>query len=102
MSDIRSFDVGDTVRFAAAFTTTDGVDDDPSTITLKVKAPSGVETSYVYLTDGSLVRDSEGHYHRDVGVAAAGTWHYRWIGTGDVATADEGRIVVRRSAFTTP
>ncbi len=102
MSDIRTFDIGDTIRLSAAFTTTAGVADDPTTVTLKVKVPSGTETSYVYLTDLSLVRDSEGNYHRDLLLSTAGTYHYRWVGTGDVATADEGRFVVRASAFATP
>lgn len=101
MSNIQTFDIGDTVRFAAVFTTTAGVATDPTTVALKLKEPDGAETSYTY-AGAAVTKDSTGTYHKDVVVDASGTWHYRWVGTGAVTSAEEGRIVVRKSAFASP
>ena len=102
MADIQTYDIGDTVRFTAAFTNAADAADDPSTVTLKIREPDSTETSYVYLTDAEVVRDSEGNFHADLVVDASGSWYWRWVGTGDVATATAGSIVVRASHFAAP
>lgn len=81
-------DVGDLARLSVVFKDADGAPTNPTTVTLKVRR-AGVTTTY---TDA--VNDSAGSYHRDVSVDAAGLWVYRWIGTGAVQAAEEGRFFV--------
>lgn len=92
------FDVGDLVRCSAVFN--DGAADvDPSTVTFKVKTPSGAVTTYVYNTDVQLVKDSTGNYHVDVSATAPGEWAVRYSSTGTGQAAGERRFRVQPSLF---
>lgn len=62
-----------------------------ATVTLTVKAPSGTTST------PSVSHDGTGEYSATVEMTAAGTWLYRWLATGTVKAADEGRIIVRES-----
>jgi hypothetical protein len=75
-----------------------GTNTDPTTVTLKVQDPSGVEDTYTYAL-GQVTKSAAGVYYRDVAVDEKGVWHYRWIGTGTVAAADEDYFFVRESQF---
>jgi hypothetical protein len=75
---------------------------DPSTVTLKIRTPSGTESSHVYGTDVNVIKDSTGKYHYVLTLDAKGDWYQRWIGTGAVVTAGEKVLRVQRSSFTTP
>lgn len=92
----NQYDVGDVVVLTCTFTV-EGVETDPATVTLKVKPPTGSVLTYTY-ADTEIERVAEGRYRRNVSVTVAGTWNYRWIGTGDAAGAEEGSFFVRRSA----
>lgn len=85
------------VRLAVAFSVAT-VATDPSTVTLTVQDPSGNETAYTYAA-GQVTKDGTGNYHYDLTTDEAGTWHYRWVGTGTCAAASEGIIKVRDSEF---
>lgn len=85
-----SFDLGDLVRCAGAFTTAAGVAVDPSVVTFTWRGPSGVIASYVYGVDAQLIKDATGNYHVDLSATAAGTWQYRFIGSGAVGQAARG------------
>ena len=77
-----------------------GVDTDPDTLTLKLRAPSGVETSYAYLADDEIQKTDAGDYTADITPDEAGRWLYRWETTGTATTiADEGDFLVQYSAF---
>lgn len=65
---------------------------DPTTVTLKVKDPSGAVTTY-----SSTTKDSTGNYHQDITPAIAGTWFYQWTGTGTVVAESEGFFIVTPS-----
>lgn len=70
---------------------------DPATITLRVKAPSGTETTYT-LAGEDVVQDSSGHYHCDVDADESGPWSYRWETTSP-QSAVEGGFSVDGSRF---
>ena len=92
-----TYDIGDAVKLAAAFTSS-SVAADPTTVTLKVKDPSGNESTYTYAL-GQVIRESVGNYYKIVSLDEAGTWYYRFVGTGAVETAAEGFLYVRESEF---
>lgn len=98
-TDPVTHDVGDVVRVEAEFDLV-GVPTDPTTVTIKVRHPSGAIDTDVFGEPGSaVVRDSAGRFHYDIAVDEPGVWHYRWIGTGAAAAAHENRIVVALSRF---
>src|SRR4030042_1401554 len=93
----NTYEIGDKVRIKATFTVS-SVKTDPTTITLRVKDPSGIITVYTYV-GGTITKDATGMYHRDISITQSGEWFYRWEGTGAVETADEAYLVVENSEF---
>lgn len=91
MSDSNEYYIGQTVRITATFKVS-GVETDPTTVTLIVKSPSGVTTTYTYSL-AELERVSAGVYYKDISISAAGRWHYGWVGTGTVAAAVEQTMI---------
>jgi hypothetical protein len=83
-------------RFRNAIT---GAPVDPTTLTLKIKDPALVETTYVYGVGPQIIKESVGVYYYDLPLIATGTWRYRWEGTGTNMAASEGSLVVNASAF---
>lgn len=96
MSDAL-YEPGSKVRMSGAFTSL-GVDTDPTTITLKVKDPTGVTTTYTYGVE-AIVKDSTGHYHFDLIVTYVGRWFYKWSGTGTIAATNEETFRVRNQVI---
>jgi hypothetical protein len=72
---------------------------DPATVTFKMRKPDGTETTYVYLTDVQLIRDSTGKYHVLVLLDQYGVWWYRYEGTGTAPGATEASLEVIPSQF---
>ena len=70
-----------------------GTAGDPTTVTLKVKDPTGTVTTYTY-AGAQVVKDSTGNYHYDLTPAIAGKWYYEWVGTGAVPAQSESYFVV--------
>ena len=94
---MNSYPKGQTVRFSAAFTVS-AVATDPTAVTLKTKDPAGTIATYTYAL-GELTKDSTGNYHKDIALATAGIWHYRWEGTGPAAGVEEAALSVETGAF---
>ncbi len=94
-----TFPRGAVVRLAAEFTDETGVAVDPTTVRARYKPPSAAEVTLIYGADIVLVRDGVGLYHADIEVATAGTWSYRWEGTGAAQAVDEARFKVDAGAF---
>lgn len=92
-----TYEIGDTIRLTGTFTVS-SVNTDPTTVTLKVQDPSGNEDTFTYAL-GTVSKSATGIYYKDVSLDEKGTWHYRWVGTGAVASADEGYVFVRESQF---
>lgn len=68
----------------------------PSTVTLVLETPDGVETSYTAAA-ATVTNVSTGIYRRDHSVTLAGLHRYRWVATGTVVAAEEGQFYVRSS-----
>lgn len=95
---MNNYETGNLVTITATFTNLSGAPADPSTVTLKVQDPEGVETVYTYAL-GEITRTGVGAYSIAVAVAKAGFWTYRWEGTGTVYAAQEARFNVDGSIF---
>jgi hypothetical protein len=81
-----SYQAGDT--YPASVTIRDGAGavTDPDTLTLSVREPDATVTVLAYGTDTELARDSEGVYHADIPLTAAGMWVFQW------ETTDEAEV----------
>jgi hypothetical protein len=97
---INVYDVGQLVPVTGLFEDAAGVDIDPSSITLRVISPSGINTVYIYGgSPDTIDKDSVGNYHVDVNANEAGDWFYKWEGTGSGQAAQEGQFMVQKSHF---
>jgi hypothetical protein len=100
---VSRYDPGDLIRMVATFVSTDNVTPaDPSTIFLFVKDASGIVGTYQYGAAGaSIIRVGVGAYARDHSIpfsnAAAGSWHYTYLGTGGVQAVSAWSFLVNRS-----
>jgi len=72
---------GDLIRVSVKFLV-NNVATDPTTVTLKWQAPGNIITTWVFITDFQVIKDSVGNYHADLNINIHGTWQFRWIGTG--------------------
>lgn len=96
---MAEYDIGDLIRVTGTFKNDAGAATDPTTVKFVFEKPNETATTYVYLTDAQLVRDSPGVFHVDLVPAAGedGLWLYRWEGTGAVQQAEPGSFEVRPS-----
>lgn len=86
-----SLEAGDPLTFACDFRV-DGVLTDPSTVSLIVTDPDGVETTYTY-AGSTVTRDSLGRFSKTL-TAVAGWYFWRWVGTGTAQSVDQGAVQV--------
>ena len=85
---INAYHIDQLVRVTATCTVA-GVATDPTTLTLRVKDPTGATTTYTLVSSPALVKDSTGVYHYDLAASIAGTWSYHWEGTGVQGSDDQ-------------
>ena len=90
-TDVQTFDIGDVVRLEASFKNAANVATTPTTTVLTLKMPDGT------LSTPAITANGTGVYYYDVLFSASGAWTYRWVATGTVQTAEEGRVYVRPS-----
>ena len=90
------YEVGARIKLQASFTVA-GVLTDPTAITLKVKTPSNVITTYTYAA-GQIIKSATGIYYKEIDVVEDGAWHYRWESTGVIAVG-EAYLEVNPSEF---
>lgn len=103
LQEFNSYDFGDLVYVKGEFTDKDTGDPlDPTTISITVRSPSGVITTYLYLTDSEVVRDSTGIYHAAIDATESGMWYYRWWSTGSGQASDEQRYEVLEALAVEP
>jgi len=93
----NTYDKGDSVRLGATFTVSD-VNTDPTTVTLKVKNPAGVTSTYTYGA-AEITKSATGIYYKDITVTDDGMYYYRFEGTGTCVAASEHGFEVRKSEF---
>ncbi len=97
---MASFPVGSQLTLKAVFRTAEGEAANPSTVTMDLKDPAGVVTTYSYLTDNELTRTSTGHYEFLLVFDTAGTWYARWNGTGSlIAHSRDIPLVIAPTIF---
>lgn len=89
------FDIGDLITLRATFR--ENVDSapteaDPTLVVCRVKKPDGNVSTPAVTNDAGL-----GKFSVEVALDQAGTWRYRFEGTGAVIAAGERRFRVRRS-----
>lgn len=89
----NTYDVGDLVRVTGTFTV-GSVATDPTTVTLKVKDPSGNLDTYTYALS-QVTKSSTGIYYKDLSIDEAGVWRYRFVGTGACVGEEEKWFEVR-------
>lgn len=95
---LRTFPLGDEIQVTATFTSrATGVPSNPTTVTLRLRNPAGVESDIAAVTNPRL-----GYYMATFVPDMPGTWHLRWKGTGLVEAAIENQFEVRPSVFSNP
>ena len=86
--------VGQQIRLTATFTTQAGAPVDPTTVVCKVHDANAA------LSTPAVVKDSTGVYHSDITITKpAGTWYYRFEGTGAAVGANEASFGVQQTVF---
>ena len=83
------YDVGDGIRLTGTFDIS-GSGANPTTAVLSLTDPSEV------VTTPAVGNGTDGVYLVSAIVDEAGTWYYRWTGTGAVVAAHEGHFFVRK------
>lgn len=89
---------GNGVRVQGTFVK-DGQNTDPTTVTLKLRSPSGTVLTYTY-AQAEITRSAVGVYYKEVPALTlnvVGKWWYRWIGEGAVAAAAEAYFTITDS-----
>jgi len=86
---------GQTIRLTATFKV-NGVATDPTTVTLKIKSPSGTTTTFLY-SSGGVSKSGTGVYYKDYKPTETTFYHYRWIGTGAADGVGEAAFTVAPS-----
>jgi hypothetical protein len=97
---VNSYSIGNAARASVTFRdVVTGAVVDPTTVTVLVKNPAGVTTSYVYGVDSIVQKESTGKYYVTIDCNAVGEWKYRWLGTGANQAASESSFQVTGSSF---
>lgn len=97
-----TYDIGDAITATAIFTNAAGTPTAPTTITFRVKDPTGTEVSTVS-PNSAITNPSTGVYVFAVPTfTLAGSYAIRAVGTGTVGAASERYASVRSSVFATP
>lgn len=60
---------------------------DPAAVSVSVRTPSGVLTTYIYGTDNEVSKVSTGIYQVSIALSEVGTWKWKWVGTGTEKSA---------------
>ena len=88
--------VDSAVRFSVVIKDSAGTLVDPTTLQFTLINPAGIGTTYVYLTDSELIKDSTGNFHIDLIILVLdGDWKWKWKSTGTGAGAAVGTFAVK-------
>ena len=94
-----NYPIGSQIDITGAFTTVAGVAVDPTEVTLQLLLP-GAATPVEYTYPGTVTRTSTGNYSYRIDLTTAGTWNYRYVGTGAyVGTTGDVSFTVDPSEF---
>src|SRR3954464_6898489 len=88
----------DVATLRARFISLAGVLTDPTTVSVKIRTPSGVTTTYTY-AGGSVTKDATGQYSRSLTFSEAGIWAWSVVATGVITKTEEGSVRVLGSDY---
>lgn len=74
----------------------DGTLTDPTTVSLLIRTPDGVQTTYTF-AGGDITKDATGQYHYDITPTTTGKHTWRWVGTGAAHAPAEGAFNIEPS-----
>lgn len=83
---MSSYLIGNVIRLSASFTNFSGVAADPDAVTVTIKLRNSTSETF------TATKDSVGNYHYDYTPAAAGTYFYRFNGTGSLLASSQGQF----------
>lgn len=89
-----TYDLGNVVRSIATFGDAAGGALDPTTVTFRMRSPTGTLTTYVYGINAELVRMATGLYRVDLSLSEPGRWSYRWLSTGTGQAAKRDHVII--------
>lgn len=92
------YNIGDVVRVRGTLTDASDVAVDPSTVSVKVRPPTGSTLTYTYAL-ATVTKEETGIYYKDISVTESGKWYYQFVSTGTGQAMDEGAFVVKSSAI---
>ncbi len=99
MSTTATANFNDVFKLRGSFSVFDtNVLTDPTTVTFKVRTPSGVTTSYTY-AGTTVTKESTGVFYKNITLSEAGIWACALVGTGTVAKTEWVTIKVRGSEY---
>lgn len=87
-----------TVRLTASFAGFDGLNLDPTTVTVRVKPPAAIVVSSAYPAI-NWVHPETGVYAFDLPVDDAGVWQFSFEGGGSVVAYNEASFTVIDRSF---
>jgi hypothetical protein len=90
----NSYFLGNAITVSAIFEDSTQTLVDPTTVELVVQDPTGTMTTYVYLTDMGLIKDSSGKYHFIITANIAGVWIYNWLGIGTGQSSNASSFII--------
>jgi len=91
----NTYMVGNQIKCQATFTV-GGTATDPTTITARVKDPTGTITVYTFAL-ATVTKTATGIYNVSVTMNLAGSWWVRWEGTGTVVATEEESVIISDS-----
>ena len=97
-----SYIVGRELKISGSCKTIAGIAADPTGVVLKIQMPDGTESQLEYGVDAGLTRSAVGEYSALVTLTEAGQWAWRWVATGALVAAAEGKILALASQFKNP
>ena len=89
------FDIGDSRTFTASLLNKLGQADDPTALTVRVFQPDGLIIEFDYPGDDEVVRIDQGIYSVDVLFTQKGRHQIKFVGTGDLVTAETIEVFIR-------
>lgn len=106
MTQMNTYQIGDTFAISALFYNTANVLTDPSGVVIKLMNPASGITTWTYGTDATVIRSAQGVYYATGWIptgssSAAGLWRFWAYGTGVIKAAQQGAFQVERSPFFT-
>lgn len=90
---MATYDKGDFIRLQATWKNSAATNVDPTTVVLKVQAPSGTITEFTYAS-GAVTKSATGVFYYDYLPTTFGSYVYRWEGTGNAIASGQGSFYV--------